>query len=91
MGKTYKAPSLSFLLTWEGLDGDDNKKDPVMPLCGSILQQSPGIFNAVSPNYQFGRSLDLGRECSPLGAMTIIFSHYLTNRRFRQKTVTIYK
>ena len=44
-----------------------------MPLCGSILPQSPGIYRAVRLNYQHGRSLDLGRECSPLGAMTAIF------------------
>ena len=49
------------------------KINSVMPLCGSILPQSPGIYRAVRLNYQHGRSLDLGRECSPLGAMTAIF------------------
>ncbi len=49
-----------------------------MPLCGSILPQSPGIYRAVRLNYQHGRSLDLGRECSPLGAMTAILKSALS-------------
>ena len=74
---TGREEDLYYTISFLPLDGGGwvgvTIKKTVMPLCGRMLPQSPGIYRAVRLNYQHGRSLDLGRECSPLGAMTAIF------------------